>query len=120
MKTENQNSQQSNLPKIFAIVLGVGVAFSLCILLLVGAIMKNSDAYKTAVYNIEQNEAIIDEIGGVAGYGFLPMGSIEITNGFGQAQLDIKVLGNEKNVKVEVALVKEPNSEWNLIRMNKY
>ena len=120
MKTQNQSNPQSRNLKILGLVVGVGLVFVVGIVLLVGTIMKNSDAYKTAVYSIEQNEAIIDETGGIAGYGFLPMGSIEITNGYGQAQLDIKVLGNEKDVKVEVALVREPNGEWDLIEMSKY
>ena len=67
MRTKKQNDKQSNFPKILAVVVGVGVAFITCILLLVGTIMKNSDAYKTAVYNIEQNQEIIDETGGIVG-----------------------------------------------------
>ena len=120
MKTQNQSNQQSRNLKILGVVVGVGLAFVVGIVLLVGGIMKNSGAYKTAIYSIEQNQEIIDETGGITGYGRMPKGSINISNGHGEAQLEIKVLGNEKDVKVEVSLVKEPNSEWGIIEMNKH
>lgn len=81
--------------------------------------MKNSDAYKLAIKEIEKNQEILTETGGIKGYGMIPSGSINITNGYGQAQMDIKVLGNETDLSVGVYLTREPNGEWKLIEMNK-
>lgn len=85
----------------------------------VGSLMINSDAYKIAVQEIEKNQDIIDKTGGISGYGMMPMGNIEIANGYGKADLKIKVRGNEKNIKVDVRLAKLPKDEWKLIGMYK-
>nr|WP_296620417.1 RDD family protein [Marivirga sp.] len=108
----------SRLPRILALV-GVGIAFFTFIFLFAGTAMKNSDAYKVAVKEIEQNQEILVETGGIEGYGMMPIGSVNISNGNGQAQLEIKVLGNDKDLNVSVYLTKEPNGEWKLIEMNK-
>ena len=81
--------------------------------------MKNSEAYKVAVREIEQNQEILNETGGIKGYGIMPMGSVNISNGYGQAQLAIKVLGNDNNLNVSAYLTKEPNGEWELIELDK-
>ncbi|WP_407557234.1 RDD family protein [Winogradskyella sp. 4-2091] len=107
----------AKLPRILTLV-GAGLIFITFMILFVGAAMKNSDAYKVAVENIEQNERIIEETGGIKGYGMMPSGSINITNGFGEAQLSITVLGNENDVNVGVYLTKQPNGDWQLIEMN--
>ncbi|WP_299680625.1 RDD family protein [uncultured Tenacibaculum sp.] len=111
-------NKPSKLPRILALA-GVGIAFYTFTFLFVGSAMKNSDAYKVAVQEIEQNQEILDETGGIKGYGMMPTGSVNISNGNGQAQLEIKVLGNEKDLNISVYLTKEPNGEWKLIEMNK-
>jgi len=47
----------------------------------------------------------------------IPTGSINSANGYGQAQLEIKVLGNKQDVNVSVYLEKEPNENWKIIEM---
>ncbi len=111
-------NKPTKLPRILALA-GVGLTFFVFIFLFAGAAMKNSDAYKVAITEIEQNEDIISETGGIKGYGMMPTGNVSISNGNGQAQLEIKVLGNEKDVNVGVYLTKEPNGEWELIELNK-
>ena len=49
----------------------------------------------------------------------MPTGSVNISNGYGEAQLEIKVIGNEKNLNVGVYLTKETNGNWKLIELNK-
>ncbi|WP_296385897.1 RDD family protein [Winogradskyella sp.] len=105
-------------PRIIALA-GVGLIFFVFTFLFAGAAMKNSDAYKLAITEIERNEDIISKTGGIKGYGMMPTGNVSISNGNGQAQLEIKVLGNEKDVNVGVFLTKEPNGEWKLIDMRK-
>jgi uncharacterized RDD family membrane protein YckC len=111
-------NKSTKLPQILTLI-GVGFTFCVFVFLIVAYSMKNSDAYKTAVSEIEKNKQIITETGGVKGYGMMPTGSISISNGQGQAQLEIKVLGNTKDVNVSVYLEKQPNEEWKLIEMQK-
>jgi uncharacterized RDD family membrane protein YckC len=111
-------NKPSKLPRILALI-GVGVTFFVFIFLFAGSAMKNSDAYKVATKEIEQNKDIIAETGGIKGYGMMPTGNVSISNGQGQAQLEIKVLGNTKDINVSVYLEKEPYGEWKLIEMQK-
>lgn len=108
----------TKLPRILALV-GIGFTFFVFIFFIVGSVMKNSDAYKVAKKEIEQNKDIVKETGGIKGYGMMPMGSINVANEQGQAQLEIKVLGNSKDVNVSVYLEKEPNGQWKTIEIQK-
>ncbi|MUU77234.1 RDD family protein [Winogradskyella endarachnes] len=107
----------SKTPRILALILA-GLIFITFLVIFIGSVMKNSDAYKVAVENIEQNKLILEETGGITGYGIMPSGSINITNGFGKAQLSITVKGIEKDVNVDVYLTKQPNEDWQLIDIN--
>jgi uncharacterized RDD family membrane protein YckC len=111
-------NKPTKLPRILALV-GIGITFFTFIFLFAGSAMKNSDAYKVAISEIEQNEEIVTEIGGIKDYGMMPTGSVNISNGYGEAQLEIKVIGNEKNLNIGVYLTKEPNGNWKLIELNK-
>lgn len=110
-------NKPAKLPGILTLA-GVGIAFFIFIFLFVGSAMKNSDAYKLAIEEIEKNEEILLETGGIKGYGTMPTGSIHTSNGSGEAQLEIKVLGNERDLNIGVYLIKEPNGEWELIELN--
>lgn len=114
---QNPN-KTSRLSRILALA-GIVIVFYIFTYLLTGSVIKNSDAYKVAVQEIEKNQEILDETGGIKGYGMIPSGSLNISNGMGQAQLKIDVLGNEKDMNISVYLTKEPNSDWQLINMNK-
>lgn len=111
-------NKPTKFPRIIALI-GVGIAFFMFVFLFAGSAMKNSDAYKVATKEIEQNKEIINETGGIKGYGMMPTGNVSISNGQGQAQLEIKVLGNTKDLNVSVYLEKEPNGQWKLIEMQK-
>jgi uncharacterized RDD family membrane protein YckC len=111
-------NKPTKLPRILALI-GVGVTFFVFVFLFAGSAMKNSDAYKVATKEIEQNKEIIAETGGIKGYGMIPTGNVSISNGQGQAQLEIKVLGYTKDLNVSVYLEKEPNGQWKLIEMEK-
>lgn len=105
-------------PRILALLI-IGIVFFTFVTLFVGSAMKSSDAYKTALFEIEQNQEIISETGGIKDYGMIPTGSITVSNGYGEAQLEIKVIGNEKDINVSVYLTKEPNGKWKLIELSK-
>ncbi len=81
--------------------------------------MKSSDAYKVSVREIGMNKDILIETGGVKGFGMIPSGNINVTNGQGQAQLNITVVGEKKDLDVQVYLEKEPQGEWKLINLEK-
>src|SRR5688572_7466905 len=54
------------LPRVLALV-GVGIVFFAFIFLFTGSVMKNSDAYKVAIQEIEMDEKILSETGGIKG-----------------------------------------------------
>lgn len=109
-------NKPSKLPRVLIIV-GAAISFCVLLFLIVGNTMKNSEAYKVSVAEIEKNEQIISETGGIKGYGMIPTGNINSVNGYGQAQFEIKVLGNKQDVNVSVYLEKEPNEDWKIIEM---
>lgn len=105
------------LPRILTLA-GIGMAYVAFIFFFVAGAMKNSDAYRVAIHEIEQNESILSETGGIKGYGMIPTGNVSITNGNGQARLNIKVLGKTKDINVHAYLTKASEGEWKLIELN--
>lgn len=114
-----KNPNKPTLLLRISALIGVGVMFFVFIYFIVGSTIKNSDAYKVAISEIEKNEQIITETGGIKGYGMMPTGNINISNGQGQAQLKIRVLGNTKDLNVSVYLEKESNGQWELFEIQK-
>lgn len=104
-------NKPKRLPRILALIL-IGGCFFLFTYYTAGTAMKNSDAYKVAIETIETDEKFIESTGGIIGYGNMPKGNINITNGHGVAQLQIKVKGNTEDITVFVHLEKEPDGEW--------
>ncbi|GAA0182115.1 hypothetical protein SH2C18_45480 [Clostridium sediminicola] len=98
----------------------IAIAFSIFILLIIllvggiGSIMKNNRAYDIAITQIESSSELKSEIGEIKGYGFMPTGSISITNGYGEAVYKIKVKGEKRSQRVFVRLFKEPNADWKI------
>ena len=106
------------LPRVLALG-GIGIAYFIFIFVFVFASIKNSDVYRTAISEIEQNQEIINEVGGIKEYGMFPTGGASVKSGYGEANLEIKVLGNKKELSVSTYLTKEPNEQWKLIELNK-
>ncbi|MFD1739760.1 RDD family protein [Bacillus salitolerans] len=97
--------------KIVVVLLAIVISFVLFLSAIVLS-MKNSEAYEAAITFIESNENIVGETGGIEGYGFLPSGSIQTSNGYGESVFTIEVKGKEKDIYVEVYLTKVPNQNW--------
>lgn len=110
--------KHSKLPRLAAAA-GIGIVFIAFTALFAGSAVKSSEAYKVAIAEIEQHQEILTETGGIKGYGMLPTGNVSISNGYGQAQFQIKVIGNEKELNVSAYLEKEPHGEWTLIELDK-
>jgi len=79
---------------------------------LTGGLLKSDQSYQAAIEYIESNEELLSVTKGIKGYGYLPMGNVQVSNGYGQANLTISVKGNEIDVKVNIYLEKEPGSKW--------
>jgi len=79
--------------------------------------IKNNDAYRAAIAEIEQTQAIIDKTGGIIGYGALPSGNIETTDGIGKATFTIRVKGETKDMSVKAHLSKSPDTDWTVHKL---
>ena len=109
-----QNKNPKSVKVVAFIVIGI-IVFTLFLM----TMMKRTDAYKVATQNIELNEDIIQETGGITGYGMIVTGNVQYSNSEGQAQFNIKVLGKQKNINVRTYLEKESDGEWQLISLKK-
>lgn len=110
--TRNTPKQMRNF-RILAVAM-LAVTYFVFMIFWVGSSMKDSAAYKTAVTQIESNQAIIESTGGIVGYGYFPAGNINITNNYGTADFQIKVKGKTDDVTVSVLLEKLPEGEWKI------
>ena len=113
------NPEKPKNTKRVIVLLSIGAIFFLITTIIAGTAMKSTDAYKTAISELSQNDDIIKETGGIDSYGWLPTGNVNISNGYGEAQLEIKIVGYENNLNVTVYLTKQPNDNWKLIELSK-
>lgn len=110
VKTKEMSVLKKTILIISAIVLSIAVMVVPFVSFV--AFFKNSEAYKASEDYILQDETIIRETGSIEGFGILPSGSINTSNGSGEATLTIKVKGKEKDIYVDVYLTKEPREDW--------
>lgn len=113
---KNPNKPEK-LPRVLSLI-GVGMIFFIFLFAFIGNVMKNSDAYKLAIQEIEKNSEIKKETGGIIGYGFMPTGNINISGDEGQAELEITVKGQLKDIDVNTYL-ESKNGKWKLIELTK-
>ena len=106
-----------------AVLVAVGIlsAVALVIALFAGAIVGfvfytigNSAAAETAKTFLRQNETLRREVGGVQGFGYFTTGDIKTQGSMGTAELRLKVIGAEKNVKATVDLALG-RGEWRVV-----
>ncbi|MFK8057350.1 MAG: hypothetical protein AB8F78_14595 [Saprospiraceae bacterium] len=74
--------------------------------------IKNNDAYRAAIAEIERTPSIIQKTGGITGYGPFPAGNIETEDGEGKATFKIDISGKTKDISVKVHLSKGPDTAW--------
>lgn len=113
---KNPNKPEK-LPRVLSLI-GVGILFFIFLFVFIGNAMKNSEAYKLAIQEIEKNPEIKEETGGIVGYGFMPTGSINVSGNEGQAQLEITVKGKLKDIDVNTYL-ESKNGKWKLVEITK-
>ena len=112
-----RNTDDSNKNFRIVALISIGLLFSIFLFFIIVGSMKKSDAYKTAVVEIENNQQLKNEIGEITDYGMFPTGSINYVDGYGEAELEIKVIGTKSTKSVYVYLIKEVDKEWQLVEM---
>jgi hypothetical protein len=105
--------------KIVIIVVSIVVVLGLIVVLAAGAIvgvafysMSNSEASKIAQEFLQSNERLKQDIGDVRSFGKFVTGNINIRNGDGAAELNLKVIGERKTVNASVELVYRDGRQW--------
>ena len=82
------------------------------IFLFVTGIIKSSDVYKTALQAAMDSSEVQSALGEPIKDGWLPMGSIKTTNGYGTASIRISISGPNGKGVIDVNANKEPNQPW--------
>ena len=106
------------LPRVLSVV-GIFLAFFAFTFFFTGKAMKGSEAYKISIQTIEADESVISETGGIVGYGYMPTGGVNISNGVGHANFDITVKGSIKDVVVHTVLEKQSGGQWEMKEYSK-
>ena len=105
--------------KIVIIVASIVIVLGLIVILFVGGIVGvvfygigNSDAANVSKDFLRNNERLKQDIGEVKDFGKFVTGNININNGDGTAELNIKVIGERKEVNAAVELVFRSGHQW--------
>ena len=98
-----------------SIVIVLGLVAALVVGGIVGAVfygINNSDAANVAKDFLRNNEKLKQDIGEVKDFGRFITGNINTTNGDGNAQLNIKVIGERREVNATVELIFRSGHQW--------
>ena len=105
--------------KIIIIAVSIVVVLGLIVVLFVGGIVGvvfygigNSDAANVSKDFLRKNERLKQDVGEVKDFGKFVTGNININNGDGTAELNIKVIGERKEVNAAVELIFRSGHQW--------
>jgi len=105
--------------KIIVIAASVVIVLGLIVVLFVGGIVgmvfygiSNSDAANVSKNFLSSNERLKQDIGEVKEFGKFVTGNINVNNGDGTAQLNLKVIGERKTVNAAVELIFRNGHQW--------
>ena len=105
--------------KIVVIIVSVVIVLGLVVVLVAGGIVgavfygiNNSDAANVSKEFLRNNEKLKQDIGEVKDFGKFITGNINTTNGDGNAQLNLKVIGERKEVNASVELIFRSGHQW--------
>ena len=108
--------------KIVIVVVSIVVALGLIAAIFVGGIVGialykigNSEAAETARTFLRNNERLKQDIGEVKDFGSIVTGNIDIKNRDGNATINIKVIGERKEVNASVDLAYRDGQPWRVI-----
>ncbi len=105
--------------KFLMIVGGVLAGLVLLVVLFVGAVagvvfyaIGNSEAAEAAKVFLRTNQKLRAEIGDIQGFGWFVTGGVNARNADGDARLNLKVIGERRNVNASVALFYKSGHKW--------
>jgi hypothetical protein len=108
--------------KIVIIVVSIVVGLSLLVAIFIGGIVAvalysigNSEAATTARDFLRENETLKQDIGEVKDFGSIVTGSVNVENNSGKATINIKVIGERKEVNATVDLTYRNSQQWRVI-----
>ena len=92
-----------------AVIFIGGLAFGIM------SIIYNNPSYTTAINFIKHHPEIIELTGDIERFGKFSSGSINTSNGHGQAEFTIRVIGSDSTIRVHIRLEKEPLRDWEIV-----
>jgi hypothetical protein len=105
--------------RIVVIIASIVIVLGLIVVLFVGGIVGivfygigNSDAANVAKEFLRNNERLKQDIGEFKDFGKFVTGNVSINNGDGTAELNLKVVGERKEVNANVELVFRSGHQW--------
>ncbi len=108
--------------KIVVIVVSIVVALGLIVAIFVGGIVGialyqigNSEAADAARDFLRKNERLKQDIGEIKDFGSIVTGNIDIKNRDGNATVNIKVIGERKEVNASVDLAYRNGQPWRVM-----
>lgn len=108
--------------KILLIVVSIVVVLGLIVLIFIGGIagsvlygISNSEAAEVSRDFLKNNAQLKQDIGEVKEFGWLVSGNINLSGGYGTAQLSLKVVGERKTVNANVELVYRNGKPWKVV-----
>lgn len=111
-KKRKQNGKKTGW-LLFGIII---ISFGLTIITPTIILIKNSEAYITAIDFLKTDPTIKEKVGNVKSFGLIPFGGLQsrISNGVetGNASFQIIVNGSKKNMDVTIYLLKQADSAW--------
>lgn len=106
------NPRKSNKWTRGGAMICIALAASFMVVLFFLSAIKQSSAYQTSIAYIEQDDQLLEQTGGIAGYGYFPRANIQTHNGSGEASVQVTVKGVKQDVDVYVYLVKSTYGSW--------
>jgi hypothetical protein len=108
--------------KIIIIVAAVVLVLGLIVVIVAGGIVGgvlygigNSEAANVSRDFLRHSERLKDDIGEVKDFGKVVTGNIQVNSGSGNAELNIKVIGERKEVNATVELVFRGGQQWRVV-----
>ena len=105
--------------KIVVIVVSILAVLFLIVVVFVGGIIGvvfygigNSEAANVSKDFLRSNERLRQDIGEVKDFGKFVTGNVSINNGYGSAELSLKVIGERKTVNASVELIFRSGHQW--------
>lgn len=105
--------------KIVVIVVSILAVLFFIVVVFVGGIIGvvfygigNSEAANVSKDFLRSNERLRQDIGEVKDFGKFVTGNVNINNGYGSAELSLKVIGERKTVNASVELIFRSGHQW--------